>query len=396
MSKSINIFFGQVGDILNRYKVRIAEKYREYQTNCRIIQTREYLCSELIESSDILQVSYENVHKVLNALTSNGDDNQDTFWEYLVDVYRDVREQHQYGNIEAEVLEEFSNRYADEIREKEFDEESIYLLVYLFNKIISIGGDSILENDYDGYSSIIYNILNEEYEYINELSSKNEETKMIIDKFNENIAKIVNELYVSNENITINRMINKINSLYSMVEQTISTIIHKNKDKENFKEPELTTLNSLAITRRQQADVDTDTSANYKLEIEGSYLKDLDKNTLTYNLKNGEHIELIPGTAYIIDKQNNNNRIQIPERVGDVLNESWCNIQFEFIIDPEECQQYCGSSSKYTNTRKYLIIKNNPKIGTTFNVRCKWTYNHNGELLSCIETLKDNTIKIIS
>ena len=395
MSKSINIFFGQVGDILNGYKVRIAEKYREYQTNCRIIQTREYLCSELIESSDILQVSYENVHKVLNALTSNGDD-QDTFWEYLVDVYRDVRETHPSGNIEAEVLEEFSNRYADEIQEKEFDEESIYLLVYLFNKIISVGGDSILENDYDGYSSIIYNILNEEYEYINELASKNEETKMIIDKFNKSIANIIDELYVSNENITVNRMINKINSLYSMVEQTISTIIDKNKDNENVQNLKLTTLSSLAETRRQQAITDVDTSDNYKLEIEGSYLlKDLDNSTLTYNLKNGEHVELIPGTAYIIDKHTGD-RIQIPERVGDILNESWCNIQFEFIIDPKECQQYCGSSSKYTNTRKYLIIKNNPAIGTTFNISCKWTYNHNGEQLTYIETLNDNTIKIIS
>ena len=83
MSK-INIIFGSIGNQLANYKTEKKQKEIEYKNLESIIQSREYMISELLRSQNYLKINYKNIETVFNLFF---DENQ--YWESLIRIYND-------------------------------------------------------------------------------------------------------------------------------------------------------------------------------------------------------------------------------------------------------------------------------------------------------------------
>ena len=373
MPKTINIFFGSISDTISELKSDINKKNKEYLNNLKIIQLHQYLCSQLLQSTDILSISTENVHNMLTALS------YDEYWNTLVNIYLDKKETS--SNINEDVMTEFEAQMGEDMQNMGYDKDSIYILVYLFLEIVSLGGEYIL-NYNDSENSLIYKILVSEYSYIQTYKEKNDSLKIDIDKYNKLITDIINEVFIDKSMIVYpSTMINKVNSLYETIKLSIEEIKNKNKDNQDVQDVDIKTIEDIT----EYPDLSTSTS-EYKLNVEGSYFE-------KYELANGQHSELIPGTITIMDK--NNNVIKtITEFKNGIKNPEWLDVNVEFYN--HTYQHYIKSNSKWSNIYKDIVIVNNPPIGTKIEITCIWTYMYNGEQLKYFEPITENIIKIIS
>ena len=146
MSK-INIIFGSIGNQLANYKTEKKQKEIEYKNLESIIQSREYMISELLRSQNYLKINYKNIETVFNLFF---DENQ--YWESLIRIYNEFIQDEENRNITNvdEIYENISIIFYNNFPEIEesYDKESISILIKLFITVVQLDG-SLINDEID-------------------------------------------------------------------------------------------------------------------------------------------------------------------------------------------------------------------------------------------------------
>lgn len=229
MSKSINIYFGSVGETLNKYKEKIQQLKNEYIINQKIINNRTYLCTGLIKSNDDIQMNYEVVQNIFVALT-----NED-YLSKLSNIYVTIKDRYDDINcteFAVDVLNTFMYEYSSELQEDGYDIETIKLLVYFFIKL-----ESLRDSD------LIYNVLQSEKSFIEEKNARNKVIKQELQRCGEDIGGIINIPEINEEDYTVNKIINGISVFCKKITNSLYDIIVQNKENEKIKNINLENIN---------------------------------------------------------------------------------------------------------------------------------------------------------
>ena len=248
MSK-INIIFGSIGNQLANYKTEKKQKEIEYKNLESIIQSREYMISELLRSQNYLKINYKNIETVFNLFF---DENQ--YWESLIRIYNEFIQDEENRNITNvdEIYENISIIFYNTFPEIEesYDKESISILIKLFITVVQLDG-SLINDEIDIDNSIINIILNDEREYVRSQKVIQEQLSQEIATIDSKISTIVQESFNNSDNVqpTTKMVINKIQTICENINETLTYILDKYKDDEKFQNVQLLTINDALVTQ---------------------------------------------------------------------------------------------------------------------------------------------------
>lgn len=218
MTKSINIYFGSIGEKLNQQREEVQNLKNTYLINLQIINNRTYLCQELIKYNLIIQNSLIDVQKMLTALTSQ------TCLDKLSYIYENTEGEVQSDEFKLNVFNRFKQDSYVINNLSDYNDQTLFKLVEFYINLSS------LEE-----SEIINQVLESEQNFIQQKQNENNVIKSKLQNLNVDIESL-NQNKFNEDERQYNSLLINISNFCNEITNALNDIIQKNKNNKNIQD----------------------------------------------------------------------------------------------------------------------------------------------------------------